>query len=690
MCYLETPGQKSKALSYLEFAANNISHNYIPDNPKQKVAPENTNKLLGIAYRLANQLNESNAMFAKYKEAVGTKNKEITDELDREMLINVTAVDYQVDHEDMKVTNMGDSINTQFPEYNPVLSSDESTLYFTGRRADGTGTDKTETGEYYEDVFMCKKKKDGTWTKAKPLGNSINSVDHEAVLSLSPDGQQIFVGRDVNEGDIFASPYSGFNWAGLAQVSTKVNSKYQETFATISKDNNTLYFVSTRKEGGLGGKDIWTVVRQPDGTWSEATNLGSTINTPFDEESPFLSADGKTLYFSSKGHQTMGGYDVFKSVKNNLGNWGEPINLKPPVNTTDDDLYYSQSVDGKHIYFSSARKGSKGERDLFIINADKPDEKVTLVEGVVTFNGTLSIPDNVRITATDEKTNTVDQEVSPNKTTGKYVLMIHPGKDGKKYKLNYTATGFMPYSQSITLPPNSSYSEIEKELQLQNVNLESRTPGTINITGTIKNTSGKPIQGSQIVVKNNVTGLQISINYCSPDSGKYSFILKSGDNCNLTYEAEGYLFQSENINVPKSETYSVIKKNIVLERLEAGAKIVLNNIFFDSNKSNLRDESKSEIEKVYNLMQKNPKLMIEVDGHTDNQGNPAANLNLSQARSQAVVSALIAKGIDAKHLVAKGYGATMPIAANNLPDGKPNPEGMQQNRRVELKIVQDK
>ncbi len=688
LCYLESVAQKNKALPYLEFAAENVSHNYVPEDPKEKKAPENTYKFLGIAYRLQNHLNESNTFFTKYRDLVGTKNKEILDELDRQVQMNITAVDFQLDHDDLKVINLGDSINTEFPEYNPVVSSDESTLYFTGRRADGTGNEKSEAGEYYEDIFLCKKKKDGTWSRPRWMGANINSVDNEAVLGISADGLQLFVGRDVNEGDIYLSKYTGFNWGTLTPLSSNINTKYEESFATVSKDGNTLYFVSARKEGGLGGKDIWSSTKQPDGTWSVATNLGPVINTTYDEESPYITPDGKTLYFSSKGHQTMGGYDVFKSVKNSLGNWTEPVNLKPPVNTTDDDLYYSMSSNGMHIYFSSARKGGKGDRDLYMINLEKPDEKITLIEGVVTFDGALTIPDNVHITATDDKTNTVDQDVIPNKTTGKYVLMVHPGKDGKTYKLNYSATGFQPFAQTILLPSNSTYNEIEKELQLKKVNLESKTPGTINISGSIRDNKGKPIIGSQIVVKNNFSGLQISINFCSPDSGSYYFILKSGENYNLTYEAEGYLFQSENINVPKQENYSVIKKNIVLEKLETGAKIVLNNIFFDSNKSILRAESNSEIDKVYDLMQKNPSLIIEVDGHTDNQGNASANLSLSQARSQSVVNAIVKKGIDGKHLKAKGFGATVPIAPNALPDGKPNPVGMQLNRRVELKIIQ--
>ncbi len=688
LCYLQTDAQKSKALSYLEYASENIGHNYIAEDPKERKAPENTYKLLGIAYRLKNQLNESNSFFAKYKELVGTKNKEIADDLEKEIQTNINAVDYQVDHEDLKVVNIGDSINTKFPEYNPVVTSDESALYFTGRRADGTGTEKNEEGQYYADVFMCQKKKDGSWSKPKWMGANLNSVDNENILAVSADGQQMLVGRDVNEGDIYISKFGGYNWGGLAPLGSTVNTKYEESFARFSNDGNTLYFVSNRKEGGIGGKDIWTCVKQPNGSWSSATNLGSTINTPYDEESPYVTPDGNTLYFSSKGHSTMGGYDVFKSVKNSLGNWSEPINLKPPVNTTDDDLYYSMSSDGKHIYFSSCRAGGKGDRDLYMINLDKPDEKVTLLEGVVTFDGSSTIPDNVHITAIDSKTSAVDQDVTPNKTTGKYVMMVHPGKDGRKFTLKYEATGFQTYSQEISLPSNTTYNEIEKELQLKKINLESRTPGTINISGTIKSSNGKPIPASQIVVKNNISGLLISINYCSPDSGSYYFILKSGENYNLTYEADGYLFQSENINVAKQDKYSVITKNIVLEKLESGAKIVLNNIFFDSNKSTLRPESNSEIEKVFTLLQKNPKVTIEVDGHTDNQGNAASNLALSQARSQSVVNAIIKKGIDAKQLKAKGFGATLPLAPNTLPDGKPNSDGMQLNRRVELKIIQ--
>jgi outer membrane protein OmpA-like peptidoglycan-associated protein len=204
----------------------------------------------------------------------------------------------------------------------------------------------------------------------------------------------------------------------------------------------------------------------------------------------------------------------------------------------------------------------------------------------------------------------------------------------------------------------------------------------------VKNQEGKIIPGTKIIVKDNASGKLIDTYYTNSDSGSYYFVLNRGQNYNVSYEAEGYLFQSENVNVPKQPEFSALAKNIVLEKVKAGAKIVLNNIFFDSNKATLRKESNLEIDKVIKLMQDYPELKIEVAGHTDSQGNDAANLKLSQSRSQSVVAALVKKGINQTRLVAKGYGETMPVAPNTLANGKPDLKGMQLNRRVELKILE--
>lgn len=691
VCYLESATEKNKALAYLEKAVQNIGHNYNPEDPKEKKAPEMAYYSLGVAYRLAYRFSESNNYFNKFKDIIGGRNKELTTDLDKQVETNFNAIEFTKDTVVVAINNLGDSVNSPFPDYSPVISADESTLIFTSRRLGSTGGEKTEGDQFMEDIYICSKKSDGTWTQAKQIGSNINTNGNEANISVSADGQQLFVYRDVNGGDIYYSNLEGDTWSGLTPLSSNVNSPDWETHATLTVDGNTLYFVSNRKEGSFGGRDIWRCVKLPNGLWSLPVNAGPEINTAYDEDAPFIHPDGVTLFFSSKGHKGMGGFDIFKSSKDENNKWGAPENLRSPINTPDDDIFYVQSADGKRGYFSSIRKDGYGEKDIYMINFEKAIvEPLTLLKGYVTFDGSTKGLSMVEILATDMESGLVVQSVKPNEATGKYLLILTPGNEGRTYNISYEAEGYQPKSVQVTIPPNSSYQEIEKELLMEGINLESKTLGTITIAGTVKNTDNTPVTGAQIVVKDNITGKLIETYYTSSDSGSYYFILNRGQNYNLSYEAKGYLFQSENVNVPKQPEYSVLTKNIVLEKVQIGAKIVLNNIFFDSNKALLRKESNLEIEKLLQLMKDYPALTVEVAGHTDSKGNDAANLKLSQQRSQAVVSALIKKGINAKYLVAKGYGETMPVAPNTLPNGKPDLQGMQLNRRVEMKIIESK
>ena len=689
LCYLQTPTQKKQALAYLKKAITNVTHNYDDTNPFEKKAPENAYALIAEAYRLDYKFTESNIYYNTFKNLVGDHNKELTNDLSNQIDKNFNAIEFTKDTVIVSIANVGDSINTIFPDYSPVVSSDGSILIFTSRRPGSTGGEKTSTDEYYDDIYYSIKHENGKWGKAQSIGRTINTINNEADLSLSADGQQLFIYRDVNGGDIFYSTPEIDGWSEPQPV-TAVNTAAWETHASLSPDGHTLYFVSDRKEGSYGGKDIWRCVMLPNGKWSLPVNLGSVINTAEDEDSPFMHADGTTLFFSSKGHKNMGGFDIFKSTLQEDNTWTAPQNMQAPINTPDDDIFYMQSADGKKGYFSSVRAGGFGSKDIYEVTFYNPFlEPLTVVAGYMTFNGTKKIPANVRITATDLESNAVVQDVRPNSVTGKYVLILNSGDKEKNYNISYEAQDYQPLNIKIVIPPGAEYQEIEKELSLKFVNLESKTLGTIGITGTIKNEQGALLRDAAIVVKDNITGNLIDTYYSTVDSGYYYFTLNRGQNYNLSYEAKGYLFQSENVNVPKQPEYNTLTKNIVLSKVKPGSKIVLNNIFFDSNKSALRKESSLEIDKVVKLLNDYPEIKIEVDGHTDNKGQDAVNLRLSQARAEAVVNAISQKGIPKTRLVAKGFGKTQPIAPNNLHNGKPDVNGMQLNRRVELKIIEN-
>jgi len=200
---------------------------------------------------------------------------------------------------------------------------------------------------------MNLKKNKKSWIKATNIGPSLNTKRHDATVGLSPDGQQIII---YKEGDLFYSSSNGNNWNEPVAFTKQINSKFWEPSASISADNKAIYFTSDRKEG-FGGSDIWMIKKLPDGEWGIAQNLGSSVNTKYDEDAPFIHPDNKTLYYSSMGHNTMGGYDIFKSTLNIDNSWSPPVNMNYPINTTGDDIYLVLTGDGKHGYFSSFRKG---------------------------------------------------------------------------------------------------------------------------------------------------------------------------------------------------------------------------------------------------------------------------------------------------------------------------------------------
>ncbi|QNH60617.1 OmpA family protein [Hymenobacter sediminicola] len=282
---------------------------------------------------------------------------------------------------DIFVKNLGPTINTPYSEHSPVISQDDKLLLFTSRSdnmsnipvaddAKGKKKDKNlaADGQYYENIYEATRIDDENWEKPRSLSSVLNGKGHDASIQVFDNDTKLLMYRNDENGDIMYAEKSGADWTEPKKLNDNINSKAFESDAYITPDGRTIYF-STGKYSEDGTLDIYYATRQQGGDWGEAKSVGTGINTKYDDDSPYLSKDGKTLYFASRGHNTMGGYDIFKSEFDSVGNkWGRPENMGYPVNTPDDDTYYRLSPDGSYAYLSSYRIGGYGEKDIYTIN----------------------------------------------------------------------------------------------------------------------------------------------------------------------------------------------------------------------------------------------------------------------------------------------------------------------------------
>lgn len=579
-CYLKS-SDRSDALSYLKKAYqldSKIDGYFV--------------YLLASAYHSNNQFDDAIKHYKLSKTSQSKIDDNISEKASKkidECVVGKKMIQTPVN---VKLEPLGSAINTKYEEYVPVITADESEIYFTSRRPlTNTQNIDPRIGDFYEDIFYSKKV-DGLWVDAVSIGSPVNSEFHDATVGLSLDGQKLFIYRDNKRGDgnIFMSEKTGDNWSEPHELPEPINSRSQETSACFSYDGNTIYFVSDR-DGGKGGRDIYRATKNSQGKWGIAENI-SAINTKEDEDAVFLHPDGKTLYFSSKGHQTMGGYDVFKSTYDN-GKWSNPQNLGFPVNSSDDDVCFVLTASGDYGYYTSVKPEGKGKRDIYKISfldeINKP--KLTLLKGVIS----------------DKK-------------------------------------------------------------------------------------SGAPLSAI-IEIYDNDSGKLVGVFESNSTTGKYMVSLPAGVNYGISVKAAGYLFYSENFNIAKDAAFKEVVKNIGLDKLEVGKKVVLKNIFYDYNKATLRGSSSNELSKVIELLNGNPKIKIEISAHTDSRGGDAYNNNLSQDRAQTCVDYLVKQGVDRERLIAKGYGKKqlliLDVDINALPTEEEKEEAHQQNRRTEFKIIQN-
>jgi outer membrane protein OmpA-like peptidoglycan-associated protein/Tfp pilus assembly protein PilF len=526
-------------------------------------------------------LGNVNIMLAKYAEAKEALQKYLTfneiqpkDRATAQKLIvdcdfSLQAVQHPVE---FKPINLGTAINTAADEYLPNVTADESTIIFT--RKIGINED-----------FYQSKKVNGKWIPSAGLSAKINTPEfNEGAQSLTQDGQYLFfTGCNRPDGlgrcDIFLSRKNSTDWDKPFNLGTPVNTPGWESQPSISADGKTLYFVSLRK-GGYGGYDIWKSTITDKG-WSEPENLGPNVNTPFDEQSPFIHPDDQTLYFSSNGWPGLGSKDLFLSRKGTDGKWQKPENLGYPINSSGDENGLTLTANGANAFFSSNKLNGAGGFDIY----------------------TFEMPEKLR----------------PNVVT--------------------------------------------------------------YVKGTVKDAKSKQAIDADVQIVDLKTNQLIFQNVNALNQGQFLATLPIGKDYGLNISRSGYLFYSENFSLANQKVGKPYNIDVALQAIEIGNKSVLRNIFFDTNKSELKPESKAELNKLIGFMSLNPKVTIEISGFTDNVGDAKSNQVLSENRAKAVQQYLITNKVAAARLTYKGYGAMQPVAPNTTDEGR------SRNRRTEFKIV---
>ena len=373
-CYLSIPGQKHKAIGYLESASEHIADNIKEGSFKETNAPKRTLFFLGNAYQISNELDKAIECYMQFKETLNVDDIYNIDYVDQEIEACNNAKELMSHPLRFKETNVGNKVNDEFSNVRPVVSSDGNSMVYVSNL------------KFYDAIFYATKE-NGEWRTPINITPDLKSDGDFYPCYLSQDGKTLLLFKeDSYGGDIYVSYFKDGKWQLPSELNKNINSKYWETHASLTSDKKTMYFVSNRKDS-YGGLDIYkSEFNEELGDWGEAKNLGPEINSPFNEESPCISEDGKTLYFSSQGHYNMGGYDIFYSNQLDSAKWSTPVNLGYPISTTDDNLFFYPIQACKTAFFSKFDKKGFGQEDIYEIEFYTKDNPFLIkVKGKVTL-----------------------------------------------------------------------------------------------------------------------------------------------------------------------------------------------------------------------------------------------------------------------------------------------------------------
>lgn len=621
VCYFFLKDDLNKAITYLIKASANINPAYQDGYFKEEGAPPDVYYYLGNAYHIIDSLELAEQYYRKFKNSLDPYDiagvdfaKQLIKTVNNAKELTQTPINF----------SSTDLANQPY-EYSEkdycIISGDNSTIvyfYIKNRMSQ---------------IFFSKKNHSSA-NKPEIISNISNTELPIYASSLSFNGNDLYLSKSENGNrDIYVCSFINNSWSDLVRLNKNINTRSDETHAFITKDGAALYFTSNRKKG-TGGLDIYISYKDVKGEWDKPVLLGNSINTEFNEETPFLSPDEQTLYFSSEGHNSMGGYDIFYSNLDSKGKWTKPINLGYPINNGDNNLYYFPGKSNNEGYYSISVDGSLNKKKIVEINF-APEEIA------------LSSP-----SLDDIKT---DEIISKVKTTEKEIKNVVS-------------------DSTIILKNNSSIKQPEinalKQVTLNGrIILQDEKYNFTKISIEVKNEKGIRVENKSI--KNSDGKFSISLN-----PGIYS----------IKVSADGYGTITQSVSIPSTYQPKEIsfETELIPDKIIQGDYLAIKNIFFNFDSYRLTYDAIVELERIANYMLRNSSVKAEVTGHSDALGYETYNYELSRKRANTIYNYLINKGINKNRLIIKYKGENQQLAINNNPDGSDNPVGRRYNRRVEI------
>jgi outer membrane protein OmpA-like peptidoglycan-associated protein len=701
VCYQKSgdTNEEIKAIPFMEYALQNSA-----------AVPNSAYFDLGEIYLKDENLQKATETFSRYKD-LNKADKAAQAKADQALNICNTAIALMSVPRPITVSDFGGIINTKYTEYNPVVSADESVMAFTALRPN---TGKTRSGDKFIEEVYISYNEQGSWTEPKVI--SIASEYNVGTAGISPDGQKmlIFMGSITDPGSLFQISKSGDGWGKPSLIAPTINTpKFLESTASITPDGKTIYFASD-KAGGQGGMDIYKTTLQANGSWSSAVNLGPAVNSKANEDAPFIHPDQKTLFFTSDGHNTMGGRDIFvtKLVQDK---WTTPENMGYPVNTTSNDNYFTLIADGTRAYFSSDRKGGLGGQDIYYLNMpeDAANIPLTMIKGKI-LNAETGKPMPTKIYLVDNETNKkLDFVYDPDPQTGNYLVILPPAKN---YDMVIESEGFLPYTLNINVPNQDYFYELYQMISLKTikqfdvvVGQEVQVKNAFYDTHQEQQADLRKTHEAKLVQTGNVDMYDMMLDLmAAKDAEGIAYLVGLIDHKD---PVEGVNFDdasNSKIEVAARTYYYDESDESKFEQKTVGGKVIFSlptmqvaeeakkqkdqpakkttvdksvlaksaKIYFDAGKSELKTQYNAELDVLLDILNKYPDLGIEISGFASAEGSEEMNRDLSNKRAITVLDYINHRGIVRRRIVAKGYGATKDQTATK-----------EEGRRVELRIV---